>query len=464
MELELSPLLQRFAERMPLPVMAKALLHHCFEPDTLDRLYKLYADKQYENQLLFSDLFALMTAVVLRQQKSVRAAYYTVGRATLGATLTALYDKLAGLELSVLTGLLDYNAERCQALLEQLAIERQPLLAGVSGVRILDGNVLQGRQHRLKETRNSSAAPLPGKSLAVLDPERQLILQWLPCADGHTQERALFPDLLTQVKPGELWMADRNFCTTAGLFDIEHQRGYSLIREHGSLRFQTLSAQGQGYPLEGGMASEQQVAITQDGETLVLRRIRIQLDKPTRDGETTLYLLSTVPASLADAATLAGLYRRRWSIETAFQRMTTELRCEVDTLAYPGAALFGFCVAALVFNVLSVLLASLAATFPQQNIPESFSTYFLSQEMANSASALDAMLEPGEWDIFAGLSTALMVAWLCQTAAHVKLEKYPKTKTRKHRSPAPVRIHNAAKPHVSVDKLLRQRKMGKKSP
>ncbi|MEZ5477809.1 MAG: transposase, partial [Thiolinea sp.] len=201
----LSPLLQRFAERMPLPVMAKALLHHCFEPDTLDRLYQLYADRQYEHQLLFSDLFALMTAVVLRQQKSVRAAYLHTGQATLGATLAALYDKLSGLELPVLTGLLDYHAERCQELLEQLALEREPLLAGVAGVRILDGNTLQGRQHRLKETRNSRAAPLPGKSLAVLDPERQLILQWLPCADGHTQERALFPELLTQVKPGELW-------------------------------------------------------------------------------------------------------------------------------------------------------------------------------------------------------------------------------------------------------------------
>ena len=35
---------------------------------------------------------------------------------------------------------------------------------------MLDGNCLDGRQHRLEVTRASTAAPLPGKALAVFDP------------------------------------------------------------------------------------------------------------------------------------------------------------------------------------------------------------------------------------------------------------------------------------------------------
>ena len=46
-----------------------------------------------------------------------------------------------------------------------------------------------------------------------------------------------------------------------------------------------------------------------------LRRIRVELGVPTRHGETELYLLSTVPERVADAPTLARLYRQRWTIE-----------------------------------------------------------------------------------------------------------------------------------------------------
>jgi IS4 transposase len=48
---------------------------------------------------------------------------------------------------------------------------------------------------------------------------------------------------------------------------------------------------------------------------------------------------------------VAALYAARWTIETAFHPLTLELQCEVDTLGYPKAALFGFCVALGADNV-----------------------------------------------------------------------------------------------------------------
>jgi hypothetical protein len=41
----------------------------------------------------------------------------------------------------------------------------------------------------------------------------------------------------------------------------------------------------------------------------------VVLDKPTRDGETELHLLTNVPAKDAKAKVIADLYRRRWTIE-----------------------------------------------------------------------------------------------------------------------------------------------------
>ena len=42
------------------------------------------------------------------------------------------------------------------------------------------------------------------------------------------------------------------------------------------------------------------------------------LDTPTRDGETELHLLTSLPPEVS-AATVAMLYVKRWSIESAFQ-------------------------------------------------------------------------------------------------------------------------------------------------
>jgi hypothetical protein len=41
--------------------------------------------------------------------------------------------------------------------------------------------------------------------------------------------------------------------------------------------------------------------------------------------------------------------------------LTTQLRCEVDTLSYPPAALFALACAVVAFNVLAVLKAALRA-------------------------------------------------------------------------------------------------------
>src|ERR1022692_2810515 len=84
--------------------------------------------------------------------------------------------------------------------------------------------------------------------------------------------------------------------------------------------------------------------IDQDtGAFLELRRITIALDQQTREGDTEIHILTNLPARIR-AKVIARLYQKRWTIETAFQELTVALKCEINTLAYPKAALFGFCV------------------------------------------------------------------------------------------------------------------------
>jgi len=62
---------------------------------------------------------------------------------------------------------------------------------------------------------------------------------------------------------------------------------------------------------------------------------------------------------LGDARALAEAYRSRWRLENVFQTLTEALVCEINTLAYPKAALFGFCVALVTYNVLATVRAAL---------------------------------------------------------------------------------------------------------
>lgn len=220
--------------------------------------------------------------------------------------------------------------------------------------------------------RNTSAGPLPGKSLVVLDPALMLAIDFFPCEDGYTQERSLLKEVLNTVEPGDLWIADRNMCTQSFLFGILHKKAAFIIRQHKSLPWEALDELRPIGRVEGGEVFEQLVRLTYEGETLLLRRVVVRLDKPTRNGETEIALLTNLPELVADALLIAELYRKRWKIETLFQAVTQEFNCEIKTLGYPKAALFSFCMALFAYNVFSTMIAAVRSAQGQQERIEYF--------------------------------------------------------------------------------------------
>ena len=77
------------------------------------------------------------------------------------------------------------------------------------------------------ELRLTRQGPLPGQALVILDPELMLAIDVFPCEDGHAQERSLLPRVLATVEAKDLWIADRNFCTTGFLFGIAQRKASS---------------------------------------------------------------------------------------------------------------------------------------------------------------------------------------------------------------------------------------------
>ena len=452
----LGKIFERFANGSPLTVMLRGTLEYALRPEALDQLFAHTARRQYTHKLLFSTLVDLTSLVVCRVQRSHHAAYQA-DPARVGASLKALYDKLDHTKPAVSAALVQHTGARLIPVLQQLQAGLPPRLPGYR-VRILDGNHLAATQHRLKPLRGLRSGPLPGLTLVAYDPQWAMVTDVIPCEDGHAQERALLAEVLPLVQPRDVWVADRNFCTTGFLFAIAARQGFFVIRQHA----QTLQGCTQGKRhycgrSETGKVYEQAVQLwDEQGNILTARRITVALDQPTRDGDTELHILTNLPQADADGLVIAELYRGRWTIESAFGELAAVLSAEIDTLAYPKAALFCFCVGLAAYNVLGVIKGALRAAHGEAKVTEEVSAYYVANEMARTYAGMMIAIPEDCWRKFAGMTAKKLGRVLKELAGHVRLEtlrKHPRSPKR----PVAKKPRNKKQPHVSTARLLEKR-------
>src|SRR5262249_20956745 len=161
-------------------------------------------------------------------------------------------------------------------------------------------------------------------SLVVYEPGLGLVTDVVLCEDAYTQERALLTQIVPRVRAKDLFVADRNFCTTRFVFGIHRRRAFVLVRQHRrTVPCQALGRLKKVAATATGVVYEQRVQVRdpESGASLVLRRVEVRLFRKTRDGERTLALLTNLPAAIS-ALVLADTYLVRWTIETHFQFLT----------------------------------------------------------------------------------------------------------------------------------------------
>lgn len=450
----LESVFQPFVEKRPVCVMARGILERLFDPQRIDSLFAETAAVGYTRKLHFSTLVSLMGDVVLGVHPSVHAAFQALDENEATVSLTAVYNKLDRVEPVMSAALVRDAAQQTAPVIDALGARLQPWLPGYR-CRILDGNHLSATEHRLEELRTTWAAPLPGKILVVLDQERMLADEVFLTEDGHAQERSLLEATLASVRARDVWIADRNFCTFKFLFGIARRLGYFLIRQHGSVKGRLVGRRRKIGRCQTGMVYEQAIELPdpETGELARYRRITVELDQATRDGDRELHLLSNLPAKDADALTLAELYRKRWTIETVFQEITATLQCEIRTLGYPKAALFAFCLALVAFNAVSLLKASLRAVHDETTVNETISGYYLNLEIRGTYDGMMIAIPEQHWQIFQRLNLRDFVKVLKEIAGHVRLSRYRKH-PRGPKKPPPRKTAYAKGGHVSTFKLL----------
>jgi hypothetical protein len=450
-------ILARFEHKSPFAVLVRANLQRLLPPEQLDKLFNDTAEKQYERTLLFSTLMHLMFEVVLKSSPSIHHSYQR-HQDDIGVSLKSVYNKLNGLEPNISAELVRHSVRQLRPLQRIMRGEAPQPLPG-HRVRIIDGNHFRSTEHRLKETRTHQAAPLPGFALAILDPRYRMIVDVIPCEDGHAQERSLFPQIKPLVAKNDLWIADRNFTTLELMFDIASVGAFFLFRQHGTLKTWTEESEERYVgKTETGYVHEQRIGVThpKTGETLMLRRIRLVLFEPTRDGETEIVLLTNLTKKSASAIACCNLYRDRWGIEGAFLEMTECLACEIDTLCYPRAAIFAFCLAVMLYNAVSLLKSTIAAVHGEEAV-ENLSWYYAYTETQSVWAGLEIALPFDFWERRIGdVSDCELAAYLKMVCGKLNISKY--MKSRRGQKKKVTKIHDPKVNHVSTLKILKERK------
>ncbi|MGH3515092.1 MAG: hypothetical protein ACRDRB_22905 [Pseudonocardiaceae bacterium] len=449
----LGPIFERFVAGSPLSVMARATIEHALNADALDALFERSADRQYTQDLLFSTLVDLMSLTVCGVQPHIQAAFQDQA-ARVPVTRKSVYEKLKRVEPTTCAALVRFAAERCATLVRALGGGRAPRLPGWR-IKIRDGNHLAATEQRLTETRRRAAAPLPGLSLVLLDPELGIATDVVPCEDGHAQERSLRAAVLERIEPGDALVADRNFCTADFLAAVAAKPAAVVIRHHAT---RDLEFQGDWRPevvTATGRVSERPSRVVRAGVAiLALRAAAVGAAGPGRR-----------PGG-AGADEPAGVGERG----RGGRVVPGPLECGDDV---PGAhAALGLCGEYPVLPAGGVVRVQCGGGGVQRagggeggpaRGPRSDQGrggglgLLLGVGVGAGVGGLMIALPAAGWQIFRGCDAAAMAMQLRAWALRMDLRKYQKH-PRAPKKPQPARTYDKKGPHISTAQLLKQRK------
>lgn len=447
-------ILERFIQSRPLCVMTRCILGHLMTHD-LDEVFAQCRQRQYQGDIKFSALAASVADVALNFCANFNQAYRH-HQEHLAASVVAYYGKLNRVEPAIAEGVVRFAGRKTAELLQALGDEAAEVLPGYK-CSVLDGNHLRKTEKRLGELRGLAAAALPGTVVAKFDLQQQLFQRAYLLEDAHAQESTVLDRVVADLQAKELVIADRHFCITKFLVDVAAAGGFFVIRQHGRLQGELRGQRENIGRSDSGMVYEQALRLrSSDGRVLTVRRITVELDTPTRDGDQEIHLLCNVPNADANAIQLAQLYRDRWEIENAFYVLTMTLTCELKSIGHPRAALFLFCMALLAYNCRQVLYAALRTAHTAAEV-EALSDHAVALEIEQAMDGLVTALPERDWEQLVPATVSGRVAFLRRVSRQVKVGVYRKSR-RGPKKPRPPRPGWKACRHVATYRLLKDRK------
>ncbi|MDR2705369.1 MAG: hypothetical protein LBC02_06295 [Planctomycetaceae bacterium] len=172
---------------------------------------------------------------------------------------------------------------------------------------------------------------------------------------------------------------------------------FFLIRHYASTRWIPTSDLVFAGGIETGTVFEQQgyLESPETGEQLPIRRLEVQLQTPTRDGDSVLGLFSNLLETIS-ATEFGAAYRKRWWIETAF----------------------------VAYNMKQCITRLIETAQPNQ--PQKISTYYVAHEIASCYRGLELGSEDHEREWATKMNPEEIRQFLLDKAARVEYKKFAK--------------------------------------
>jgi hypothetical protein len=374
----------------------------------------------------------------------------------------AVYGKLKGIEPEVCNGLVRATSGELTRQLDKAGLRKKDVIPGYH-TYVIDGKSINATEHRLKETRRDSRAPLPGRLIGILDTRYQLFVDVETELNAHRCERKILEPMCPRLEPGALYLADRNFSDGQVLMSILEADAFFIIRRHKACPSWreipgNVPKSCRTTDSRGGAVTEREVEIQlANGTWFPVRLITVTLASPTRDGERVLNILTNLPVNVS-AQRVSDAYAERWTIETCLGHLARALNAEINTLCYPGAALLCFSLALVLFNVMSAIKAFIDQRATQLNPqkPLEASFYYMADEISDYHPTIKLFFPAGYWRRFERMSSNEFHKWLVKLASGARLKRYAKN-PRGPKKPPPKRRFTGAR-HVATQKLLDARK------
>ena len=335
-------------------------------------------------------------------------------------------------------------------------------MAGKPGnvsIKVLDGTMPDGSEHRLGVLRELAAAGLPAQAVIVYDLRTGVCDRVAVDEDAYASEKVLAESLLQEAAADEIYLADRGFCTCRLMGQLLERDISFVFREHAyDLVYEEQSPEQPCGRCSTGIVLEGTVRLCDRIRkcTWDLRRIHVQLDAPTQSGEKDLWLLTNLPPDcLADE--IADLYRQRWQIERHFHFIKRELHGQMPSLGEPRAAIFALCVALAAGNLLAFVKHLRTEKRRDAQHRPALSGYYLALEISRSYAAIDALTTPRDWRKVAELSSRSFCTWAMTLAARIPWSRYV-THPRGPKQRPPPRLSGKHRHHFSTYRLLKTQK------
>jgi hypothetical protein len=445
--------LTRLEKKCPEVLVVRGVLENVLPAELVDDVFREHGVRQYQRTLLFSTVVQILGAVVFNLRSSVTEAA-KLFKERLNTSKRALFGKINRTEPGISAALVRTAYQRMAPIVDALGSARPPLFGGYQ-TRLLDGNHLASTDHRPLPLRRLGGGALPGVAVVVMDRERELFHSVSLSADAYTQERLLGLDLIGAAAKRELWIGDRNFCTSANVWQLNHVGAKFLFRRHkANVRFRTIGKPKRVGASETGVVHQQRIMIADDeGREFAARLITVRLNEPTRDGDLVLELITNLPRRIG-AVRIADAYRQRWAIETSFAEVEKLFQSEPPALAQPGAALLVFCLSLIAWSTIGVLKAGLRREHGPERVNKELSIYYLVHKLLRNQHALEFFDDDLDLEKhFAGLNPRQMANRIRKFCREVDLNELRKNhRGPKRRTPRPKAPKG--EPHFSTWRVL----------